>query len=101
MARGDLHSSVTRRSFKPILKRANLPDIRFHDLRHSHASLLLLQGENPKVIQERLGHTKIELTLVTYSHLLPGIQRAAADRLDALLSPAANSHTSRYSAAGM
>jgi len=57
-------------------------------LRHSHASLLLLQGENPKVVQERLGHSKIELTLGTYSHLLPGLQRAAADRLDSLLESA-------------
>jgi integrase len=46
---------------------------------------LLLQGETPKVVQERLGHAKIELTLGMYSHLLPGLQRAAANRLDALL----------------
>ena len=78
-------SNVARGSFKVLLKAAGLPDIRFHDLRHSHASLLLLQGENPKVVQERLGHAKIELTLGTYSHLLPGIQRAAADRLNVLL----------------
>lgn len=78
--------NVVRRSFRPILDHAGLPRIRFHDLRHLHASLLLLQGENPKVVQERLGHSKIELTLGTYSHLMPGIQRAAADRLGALLS---------------
>jgi len=77
--------NVIRRSFRPILDRAKLPRMRFHDLRHAHASLLLLQGESPKVVQERLGHSRIELTLGTYSHLLPGIQRAAADRLDALL----------------
>ncbi len=77
--------NVIRRSFRPILERAGLPRMRFQDLRHAHASLLLLMGESPKVVQERLGHAKIELTLGTYSHLLPGIQRAAADRLDALL----------------
>ena len=80
--------NVIRRSFRPILERAGLPRMRFHDLRHAHASLLLLMGESPKVVQERLGHAKIELTLGTYSHLLPGIQRAAADRLDALLDEA-------------
>lgn len=80
--------NVIRRSFRPILDRAKLPRMRFHDLRHAHASLLLLMGESPKVVQERLGHSRIELTLGTYSHLLPGIQRAAADRLDALLEAA-------------
>ncbi len=80
--------NVIRRSFRPILERAGLPRMRFHDLRHAHASLLLLMGESPKVVQERLGHAKIELTLGTYSHLLPGIQRAAADRLNALLDEA-------------
>lgn len=77
-------SNFIRRDFKPLLKKADLPDIRFHDIRHTHASWLLRNGENVKTIQERLGHAKVELTLRVYSHLLPGIQRQAADKLDAL-----------------
>ncbi len=77
--------NVLRRSFRPLLERAQVPAIRFHDLMHSHASLLLLLGANPKVVQERLGHAQVEMTLEIYSHLLPGLQRAAADRLDDLL----------------
>jgi integrase len=68
-----------------LLKRAKLPRIRFHDLQHTAASLLLLAGEHPKVVQERLGHSSIKVTMDTYSHVLPSMQRAAADRLDVLL----------------
>ena len=78
-------SNVARRSFKRILGRANLPPIRFHDLRHTAASLLLLLGENPKVVQERLGHSRIEVTLNTYSHVLPTMQKEAAQKLNKLL----------------
>jgi integrase len=55
----------------------------FHDLRHSHAALLIAQGEHPKVVQERLGHASIETTLDTYGHLFEGLDEAAADRLEA------------------
>lgn len=82
-----------RRSFKPMLKRAGLPNIRFHDLRHTSATLLLSQGVHPKVVQERLGHSQISVTLDVYSHVLPGMQRDAADKLGALLRPAANGCT--------
>jgi integrase len=78
-------SNVLRRSFYAILKRADLPRIRFHDLRHTAASLLLMLGENPKVVQERLGHARVEVTLNTYSHVLPTMQKEAAQRLDRLL----------------
>lgn len=61
-------------------------DASFHDLRHFHASLLLKQGVHPKIVSERLGHSQISLTLDTYSHLLPGVQRQAADVLDEALS---------------
>lgn len=54
----------------------------FHDLRHSHAALLIAQGEHPKVIQARLGHASIKTTLDTYGHLFDGLDEAAADRLD-------------------
>jgi integrase len=77
-------SNFIRKVFKPVLKRAGLPDIRFHDLRHTSATLLLAQGVHPKVVQERLGHSQISLTLDTYSHVLPGLQREAANKLDRL-----------------
>lgn len=73
------------RHFKSVIEDLNLPDIRFHDLRHTHASLLLQAGVNPKVVQERLGHSSVTLTLNTYSHVLPGLQEAAADKFDDLL----------------
>lgn len=73
-------SNIDRRSFKPLLKKAGLPDIRFHDLRHTCATVLLSEGVNPKFVQELLGHADIKLTLGTYSHFLPsmGDQTAAA-----------------------
>jgi integrase len=73
------------RSFHKLLQRADLPRMRFHDLRHSAASLLLSMGIHPKVVQELLGHSQISLTLDTYSHVLPGLQRQAVDDLGALL----------------
>lgn len=78
-------SNVTRRSFHPILKAAGLQDVRFHDLRHSSATLLLSAGIHPKIVQERLGHSEIGMTLNTYSHVLPGMQREAATKLDGML----------------
>jgi integrase len=61
-----------------------LPEIRFHDLRHSYATLLPLANENPKVVAERLGHAKIQLTLDTYSHALPTLQKEAAAKMDGI-----------------
>jgi len=79
-------SNLHRRSFKPLLRRAKLPEAtRFHDLRHSAATLALAAGTHPKVVQEMLGHASIALTLDTYSHTIPSLGREAADRLDALL----------------
>jgi integrase len=79
-------SNVTRRSFRSIIKRAKVPSIRFHDLRHSAASLLLASGVNPVVIKERLGHERVETTLAIYSHLMPSAQEQAAARMDAIFS---------------
>ena len=62
-----------------------MPNIRFHDLRHTAATLMLQQGINPKVVQERLGHADISLTLNTYSHVLPSMQEEAAEKMDELL----------------
>lgn len=81
-------SNLTRRWFKPLLQRAGLPDIRFHDLRHTAATLLLTLGVHPKIVQERLGHSQISLTLDTYSHVLPSMQREAARKLDTLFESA-------------
>lgn len=72
-------------AFKVLLKRAGLPDVRFHDLRHTHATLLFSQGVHPKVVQERLGHSQISVTLDIYSRVQPGMDRDAADRFDTLL----------------
>jgi integrase len=80
-------SHFHRNDFKPMLKHAELPDIRFHDLRHTSATLLLTQGIHPKVVQERLGHAHISLTLDTYSHVVPSMQADAATRMDAMLVP--------------
>jgi len=70
--------------FPKILKKLKLPNIRFHDLRHTHATLLLMQDVHPKVVQERLGHSKISITLDTYSHILPNMQQEAAEKIDKL-----------------
>jgi integrase len=73
-----------RLSFKRLLKEAGLPEIRFHDLRHSAATILLSMGVNVKVIQELLGHSQISMTLGIYSHVLPGMQHEAMEKWDEL-----------------
>ncbi len=78
------HRNVSRH-FKALLKLAGPQDIRFHDLRHTAATLMLLQNVPVKVVSERLGHANITLTLQTYSHALPTMGREAANRMDALL----------------
>ena len=78
-------SHFRKRVFKPLLKKAGVPDIRFHDLRHTSATLLLSAGIHPKVVQERLGHSQISVTLDTYSHVLPTLQLEAANKLDSIL----------------
>jgi integrase len=60
--------------FKKILTKAELPDIRFHDLRHSCATLLLAQGVHPRIVMDLLGHSQIGLTMNTYSHVIPAMQ---------------------------
>jgi integrase len=77
-------SDFIRRNFKPLLKDAGLPDMTFHSLRHAANSKLLDQGVSIKVVQERLGHTTARMTLDTYGHVLPGQQREAAEKIDAL-----------------
>jgi integrase len=73
-----------------LAARAGLKVIRLHDARHTHASLMLNQGVHPKIVQERLGHASIQITLDTYSHAAPGLQEAAAESFDKLVSPKYN-----------
>lgn len=82
---GPLRRTNWRRRFWVPAVVASVGDpMRFHDLRHTHAALLIAQGTHPKVVQERLGHASITVTLDTYGHLMDGMDAAAADRLDAL-----------------
>ena len=61
------------RSFKPLLKRAKVFQIRFHDLRHTYATIRFMKGQHPKRVQELLGHTSIAMTMDIYSHVIPGM----------------------------
>jgi integrase len=73
------------RAFAALLQRAGLPSIRFHDLRHSAATLMLAQGVDPRTIIETLGHSQMGITMNTYAHVLPAMQRQAADLMDQVL----------------
>ncbi len=75
-------------AFEQIVRRLGLPVIRLHDLRHTHATLALAAGVHPKVVQERLGHSSVTMTLDLYSHSVPGMQADAADRIAALIDAA-------------
>jgi integrase len=78
------HHNFYCRQFCPALVRAGLPEqIRFHDLRHTCASLLIAQGAHPKAIQAHLGHSSIQVTMDRYGHLFPDALEHLADRLDA------------------
>ena len=81
----DLRKLATA-SFKPLLRRAALPDIRFDDLRHTCATLLLSRGHHPKLVQELLGHASVAMTLDRYSHVLPGMGDQTAAAMEAALS---------------
>lgn len=78
-----LRRNFRRRAWLPAVRASVGEPMRFHDLRHTHAAMLIAQGEHPKVIQNRLGHSSIKVTLDTYGHLLDGLDEAAAERLDA------------------
>ncbi len=77
-----LRPNTVSRAWANLAARAGVRVIRLHDARHTHASLMLKQGIHPKVVQERLGHASIQITLDTYSHVAPGLQEAAAQRFD-------------------
>jgi integrase len=75
-------SNLRQRSFAPLLKRAGLPHMRFHDLQHTCATLLLSRGVHPKFVQELLGHATIAITLDTYSHVMPSMGDATAKAME-------------------
>jgi integrase len=81
----DSFSSAWRR----LLRKRELPAVRFHDLRHAHATLMLMQGVHPKVVSERLGHASVGITLDTYSHVLPSLQSQAVEAFDRVFPQAA------------
>ena len=80
-----LDGSAISKEFHRVLQRAGLPQRRFHDLRHSCATLLLVQGVSPRVVMDVLGHSQIGLTMNTYAHVIPELRREAADRMEHLL----------------
>jgi integrase len=83
---GPLDGAAVYHEFVALAQQAGLPRIRFHSLRHTAASLLLAQGVHPRVVMEMLGHSTIALTMNTYSHVIPALERDAADHMNAILS---------------
>jgi len=73
--------------FKPLLNAAQLPNIRLYDLRHTAATIALAAGISPKIVSEQLGHASSAFTLDVYSHVLPHMQEAAAEKVQTLLLP--------------
>ena len=80
-----LGDNLLKRNLRPLLEKASLPPLTFHELRHTFATFHPASGEKPKVIQEILGHSSIKTTMDTYSHVIPGMQEDAAERLQRLL----------------
>jgi len=80
-------SNLITREFEPALERAGLRKVRFHDLRHTYASLMIAAGMDPKALQAAMGHSSIVVTMDTYGHLFPGAHERAFRRLEAMLSP--------------
>lgn len=80
-----LRPNTVTRAWNITAGQAGVKVIRFHDARHTHTSLMLKQGVHPKIVQERLGHSSIPMTLDTYSHVAPGLQQAAAEGFDKLV----------------
>ena len=82
-----LDRANVRKQFHRLLQTAGLPQIRIHDLRHTAATLLMLQGVNPRTVMELLGHSDVTMTLNTYSHVLASLKQDAARRMDDVLAP--------------
>ena len=94
-----LPNSLTH-AFSKMAAKADLTDAHLHSLRHTHASLMLREGISPKVVQERLGHANIGITMDTYSHVMPGLQEAA-NKFDNALSMAIPAEVEGDSSAGL
>jgi len=84
---GPLNPNTLSSRWRAFLRRSGLPHVRFHDLRHAHATLMLLKGVHPKVVSERLGHASVGITLDIYSHVLPSMQQDAVRAFDELFGP--------------
>lgn len=82
-----VHPHAAYEAFRRIVRNAGVPTIRFHDLRHTHGSLLIKEGVPVKVVSERLGHSNIAFTMQTYQHVLPGMQADAARTAERLANP--------------
>jgi len=80
-----LHPDTVTHAFAGTIRRAGLPHVRLHDLRHTHATMLLKANIHPRIVQERLGHASVATTLDLYSHVLPGMQEMAGRRFEELL----------------
>lgn len=80
-----IHPNTLSRAFNRLIEKANVKRIRLHDLRHTSATLMMEANVNPKIVQERLGHSDITMTLGLYSHVTPHMQGAAADALETAL----------------
>ena len=87
-----VHPHAVYEAFRRIVHNAGIPTMRFHDLRHTHGSLLIKEGVPVKVVSERLGHAHIAHTLETYQHVLPGMQADAARTAERLADPRLNSN---------
>ena len=85
-----LKGNTVWKAWNTMLKRMGITGIRFHDIRHTMATLMLQAGVHPKIVQERLGHASIATTLDLYSHVSPGLQQAAAKKLDAIFQNGVN-----------
>ena len=81
-----LTPNVVSHAFRKLVRRLGFEGVRLHDMRHTHATIMLAQGIHPKIVSERLGHSSVSITLDTYSHVLPGLQERSARRFDEELS---------------
>jgi integrase len=88
-----IHPHAISQAFARVIRHAHVPLIRLHDVRHTHATLLIKAGVPVKVVSERLGHATPAFTIETYQHVLPGMQAEAARTFQELLAPSSTGHT--------